>query len=93
VTLLTKLLTAPPGWYASTDRPVASWLKAAAVSPLADVDPIVVPAPQVVHMVSREEIARLLPPLHEIPALHGHRARICGPTQRSASTPKTGPAG
>jgi hypothetical protein len=43
----------------------------AAVADLADVDPIVVPPPRVMHVISREEIARLLPPLREIPGATG----------------------
>jgi|SRR5215813_8105761 len=42
-----------------------------AVAHLADVDPIAMPTPQVVHVVSREEIARLLPPRDEIPGVAG----------------------
>jgi hypothetical protein len=45
----------------------------AAIADLADVDPIVVPPPQVVHVISNGEIARLLPPLSEIPGATGSR--------------------
>jgi hypothetical protein len=45
----------------------------ASIADLADVDPIVVPPPQVVHVVSGEEIAQLLPPLREIPGATGSR--------------------
>ena len=45
----------------------------AAIADLADVDPIVVPPPQIVHIVSEQEIARCLPPLREIPGATGSR--------------------
>jgi hypothetical protein len=43
----------------------------AAIADLADVDPIVMPPPQIVHVVSGEDIA--LPPLREIPGATGSR--------------------
>lgn len=47
----------------------------AAIADLADVDPIVVPPPQIVHIVSREEVTRLLPPqLWQIPGATGSHA-------------------
>ena len=44
-----------------------------AIADLADVDPIVVPPPRIVHVVTGEEIARFLPPLPEIPGATGSR--------------------
>jgi hypothetical protein len=46
----------------------------AAIADLADVDPLVVPPPRILHIVSNGEIADLLPPqLHPIPGVSGSR--------------------
>jgi hypothetical protein len=50
-----------------------STVNVAAIADLADVDPIVVPLPRVLHIVSRQEIARFLPPLRAIPSATGSR--------------------
>ena len=62
----------------------------AAIADLADVDPIVVPPPQIVHAVSNGEIARLLPPnLWEIPGATGsHGAHLRADPALSLADPE-----
>lgn len=49
----------------------------AAIADLADVDPILVPPPRNLHIVSGQEIARFLPPLQPIPGTTGsHGAHL-----------------
>jgi hypothetical protein len=45
----------------------------AAIADLADVDPILVPPPRNLHIVSAQEIAGFLPPLQPIPGATGSR--------------------
>ncbi len=64
-------------WEELLDAVVATFTEprvVAAIADLADVDPLVVPPPRILHIVSREEIAGLLPPqLHPIPGVSGSR--------------------
>jgi hypothetical protein len=62
----------------------------AAIADLADVDPIVVPPPQIVHAVSNGEIARLLPPnLLEVPGATGsHGAYLRADLALSVADPE-----
>jgi hypothetical protein len=65
----------------------------AAIADLADVDPIVVPPPQVVHIISVQEIARFLPPLRAIPGATGSRgAHLRADPALTLSEPEDGPA-
>ena len=61
----------------------------AAIADLADVDPIVVPPPQIVHVVSGQEIAQFLPPLREIPEATGsHGAHLRADPALSLADPE-----
>lgn len=55
----------------------------AAIADLADVDPVLVPPPRILHLVSSHEIAGFLPPqLQPIAGATGSRAPTCRPTRR-----------
>jgi hypothetical protein len=65
-----------PEWTALLDAVMATFTAQAftsAVADLADVDPILIPPPRNLHVVSGQEIARFLPPLQPIPGATGSR--------------------
>ncbi len=76
----------PAEWAALLDAMMATLTEprvVAVIADLADVDPILVPPPRILHLVSDHEIAGFLPPqLQPFPVPPARGARTCGQTLR-----------